>query len=71
MRRIRITAALLVAGSLLLTVLSSFPAFAKPITIKGKRLAEIDDIVETVTSSDFPEIQKHSLLFFERFKEES
>ena len=71
MRRIRITAALLVAGSLLLTVLSSFPAFAKPITIKGKRLAEIDDIVETVTSSDFSEIQKHSLLFFERFKEGS
>ena len=42
------------------------PAWAEPVTIKGQRLAEISDIVSTVTESDFPEIPKHSLLLFER-----
>lgn len=35
--------------------------------IKGKTLTQITDIVATVTSSDFPELQKHSILLFERF----
>lgn len=37
------------------------------VQIKGKTLAQITDIVATVTSSDFPEIQKHSILLYERF----
>ena len=39
--------------------------------IKGQRLAEISDIVSTVTESDFPEIPKHSLLLFERTRTDS
>ena len=50
MRRIRITVALLVAGSLLFTVLSYLPAFAKPITIKGKRLKDLRSSISPVYS---------------------
>ena len=63
-------------NALLLAVLL-FTAFTAPlptaeaVTIKGKRLAEISDIVEAVTGSDFPEIPKHSLLLFERYTEDS
>ncbi|MBQ6919809.1 MAG: VCBS repeat-containing protein, partial [Synergistaceae bacterium] len=63
-------------NALLLAVLL-FTAFIAPlptseaVTIKGKRLAEISDIVEAVTGSDFPEIPKHSLLLFERYTEDS
>ncbi|MBQ6920118.1 MAG: VCBS repeat-containing protein, partial [Synergistaceae bacterium] len=59
------------AVSLFFSVANFLPAFADPVTIHGQRLAEISDIVKTVTSSDFPEIQKHSLLFFERLTEDS
>ncbi|MBR0167773.1 MAG: hypothetical protein IJQ08_03800, partial [Synergistaceae bacterium] len=47
------------------------PAWAEPVTIKGQRLAEISDIVSTVTDSDFPEIPKHSLMLFERTRTDS
>ena len=52
--------------SLMLVSLLWTPA-SEAVTIKGKPLSGIDDIVKTVTSSDFPEIQKHSILLFERF----
>ena len=48
-----------------------FSASASAVTIKGKNLADISDIVKTVTSSDFPEVPKHSLLLYERFEGES
>ena len=60
---------LLLAASLLFSALNFLPAFA--VTIKGQNLADISDIVKTVTSSDFPEIQKHSLMLFERLTEDS
>ncbi|MBQ3763672.1 MAG: hypothetical protein II869_01740, partial [Synergistaceae bacterium] len=60
------TAALLLTASLFFSALSSLPALAKPVEIKGQRLSEISDIVKTVTSSDFPEIPKHSLMLLER-----
>lgn len=72
MRRIKCVP--LLAVSLFFSAFNFLPAFADstgPVTIKGKGLGEIDDIVKTVTSSDFPEIQKHSLLLYERFMGDS
>ena len=60
--------ALLLLTLLFSASLTEAPAWAEPVTIKGQRLSEIDDIVKTVTSSDFPEIPKHSLLLFERIR---
>ncbi len=56
-------------ASLFFCALSFIPAFADSVMIKGKRLAEISDIVKTVTDSDFPELPKHSLLLYERYME--
>ncbi|MBQ6112833.1 MAG: hypothetical protein IJL10_01090, partial [Synergistaceae bacterium] len=67
-RKIKAAASLFMAGSLLFSALSSLPALAKPVEIKGQRLSEISDIVKTVTDSGFPEVPKHSLLFIERSK---
>ena len=39
---------------------------ASSVTIKGKALSEISDVVATATGSKFPEIRKHSLLYVER-----
>ena len=39
------------------------------ITIGGKSLGSIPDIIKATTGSDLPEIQKHSLLLFERFND--
>ena len=74
MRRLFLFSLRKILCTVLLTALLLFPSlietlpFAEAVTIKGKRLAEISDIVKTVTSSDFPEIPKHSLLFIERSK---
>ena len=62
----KILYAISLAALLLFPPLIKSPAFADSVTIKGKRLAEISDIVSTATGSDFPEIQKHSLMLFER-----
>ena len=51
--------------SLLLACLLWTPA-SEAVTIKGQPLSNIDDIVKTVTSSDSLEIQKHSIMLFER-----
>ena len=66
--KIKAAASLFMAGSLLFSALSSLPALAKPVEIKGQRLSEISDIVKTVTDTDFPEVPKHSLMLFERSK---
>ncbi len=39
---------------------------ATSVMIRGKALSEISDVVKQATGSEFPEIQKHSLLFYER-----
>ena len=65
----KILYAISLAALLLFPPLIKSPAFADSVTIKGKRLAEISDIVSTATGSDFPEIQKHSLMLFERYTE--
>ena len=36
------------------------------VMIRGKAISEIHDVVKQATGSEFPEIQKHSLLFYER-----
>ena len=40
---------------------------SEAVSIKGILLSNIGDIVSTVTGSEFPEVQKHSLLLYERF----
>ncbi|MBQ3454884.1 MAG: hypothetical protein IJG36_00475, partial [Synergistaceae bacterium] len=40
---------------------------SEAVTIHNKPLSNIPDIVKEVTGSDFPELQKHSLMLFERF----
>lgn len=40
---------------------------SEAVTIHNKPLGNIPDIVKEVTRSDFPELQKHSILFYERF----
>ena len=40
---------------------------SEAVQIKGKSLGSISDIVKTATDSEFPEMQKHSLLLYERF----
>ena len=42
---------------------------SEAVTIKGTPLSNIPDIVKTVTSSDFPELQKHSILLYERYSD--
>ncbi|MBQ9434317.1 MAG: hypothetical protein IJU26_08895, partial [Synergistaceae bacterium] len=39
---------------------------SEAVTIGGKSLGSITDLVKTATGSDFPEIPKHSLMIFER-----
>ncbi|MBR0068960.1 MAG: hypothetical protein IJP97_00530, partial [Synergistaceae bacterium] len=39
---------------------------SEAVTIHNKPLSNIPDIVKEVTGSDFPELQKHSLMLFER-----
>ena len=39
---------------------------SEAVTIGGKSLGSISDIVRTATGSEFPEIPKHSLMIFER-----
>ena len=56
--------------SLMLACLSGAliePPASEAVSIRGKPLSNIPDIVNEVTGSDFPEIQKHSLLLFERY----
>ena len=49
-------------------LLGSFIAHCEAaVQIKGKALSQIGDIVAEVTGSEFSEVQKHSLLLFERY----
>ena len=41
------------------------------VQIKGKTLGSISDIVKEATGSEFPEIQKHSILLYERYTKDS
>ncbi len=56
----------------LMTFMCVFSAFLSSgvtegaVTIKGKALSEISDVVATATGSKFPEIRKHSLMYVER-----
>ncbi|MBQ3448423.1 MAG: hypothetical protein IJG34_00785, partial [Synergistaceae bacterium] len=38
------------------------------VTIRGKSLGSIPDIIKATTGSDLPEIQKHSLMLYERIR---
>ena len=71
MRRMKSKLAILFLAASFFSVSSFLPASADPVTIKGQRLADISDIVKTVTSTDFPEIPKHSLLLYERLTGDS
>ena len=54
---------------ILLTAAISFialPAFGSTVTVKGHALKDISDIAKTASGKDL-EIQKHSIMFFERF----
>lgn len=54
---------------ILLTAAISFialPAFGSTVTVKGHALKDISDIAKTASGHDL-EIQKHSIMFFERF----
>ena len=59
-------AVLFLAASIFFSAFSSFPASASSVTINGKALSEVQDVIKEATGSEYQELPKHSLLLYEQ-----